>query len=167
MVWFCVTTQVNRERWAGDNITAMQHEIYLPVTERELLVGPRGKKKKVTSRVPLFPRYLFVQTTTGQWRFLTGCWGVSGIVMCGELPQTVPQHIIDQIRERETDGIIDLPPPPALFAKDDQVRITDGPLAGWVGLYQGQSGKDRENILLHLLGGKQSVSVLTRQLEHA
>ena len=40
-----------------------------------------------------------------------------------------------------------------------QVGVASGPFAGWRGLYAGQSTKDRERILLNLLGGPRPVLI--------
>lgn len=40
-----------------------------------------------------------------------------------------------------------------------KVRITSGPFGGMSGLYQGQSTRDRERILLSMLGGQRPVLI--------
>jgi hypothetical protein len=40
-----------------------------------------------------------------------------------------------------------------------KVRITAGPFGGHLGLYQGQSTRDRERILLSMLGGQRPVLI--------
>jgi transcription antitermination factor NusG len=55
----------------------------------------------------------------------------------------------------------DAPPPPVRrkIAIGAKVRITAGPFGGMRGLYDGQSTKDREKILLNLLGSQRPVLV--------
>ena len=39
------------------------------------------------------------------------------------------------------------------------VRIASGLFGGWRGLYAGQSTKDRERVLLHVLGGQREIRI--------
>ena len=64
----------------------------------------------------------------------------------------------------DRDGFIKLPeaPPPPVKRKivvGAKVRIASGPFGGWQGLYSGQSTKDRERILLHVLGGQRVIRI--------
>ena len=87
-----------------------------------------------------------------QWYSVRWCPGVLTLIMDGVGPARVPDGVIDEIRSRERGGLIELPKPPAL-ARGDRVRITSGPFADHLALYQGQTSQDRVAVLLQLLGG--------------
>ena len=62
-------------------------------------------------------------------------------------------QIIDDLRKRERNGLIELPKRPAL-QPGDQVCILQGPFAGQLGLYAGMRPHERVLVLLQLLGGQ-------------
>ena len=62
---------------------------------------------------PLFPAYLFVVVEL-QWHAAHHCPGVVRLVMDGSQPARVPEAVINAIKERELNGVVRLPPPPAL-----------------------------------------------------
>jgi hypothetical protein len=65
-------------------------------------------------------------------------------------------------------GYVRLPEVPAaparrVIAVGSKVKITGGsPFSGWTGLYVGQSTRDREKVLLNLLGGQRHVLIASR-----
>jgi transcription antitermination factor NusG len=70
------------------------------------------------------------------------------LLMNGDGPAKVGDHIIDELRGRERNGLIVLPPPsPApRLRPGDQVRVMDGPLTGFSGLVDAPGNEDRESI---------------------
>jgi transcription antitermination factor NusG len=56
------------------------------------------------------------------------------------------------IRKREVNGFVKLPMPDRRLKPGQKVRIVSGSFAGQIGLYQGQTSRDRERVLLELLG---------------
>jgi transcription antitermination factor NusG len=62
------------------------------------------------------------------------------------------------------DGIIRLPPPPPpapriRIRKGAKVKVTSGPFAGLGGLYQGQTTRERELVLMRCLGATRTVAI--------
>jgi transcription antitermination factor NusG len=64
---------------------------------------------------------------------------------------------VNQIRKREQKGLVKLPKVSQVLKKGQRIRVIRGNFEGHIGLYEGMSGKDRERVLLELLG--QAVSV--------
>ena len=62
--------------------------------------------------------------------------------------------LLDEIRSRERNGLIELPKPPS-FRPSDRIQITRGALQGHIGFYAGTRVGERIEILLGLLGGQQ------------
>jgi len=109
-------------------------------------------------RTPLlFPGYLFVFIEL-QWSRARWSPGVVRIVLNGGTPAVVPDGVIAALKARETGGLIELPRPPK-FRPGDRVRLLHGPLAGHVGLYAGMKARERIEVLLSLLGGRQRVTL--------
>jgi transcription antitermination factor NusG len=164
--WFVVRTQPHRERWAAENVARSGALYYLPEILETVRIVVRGVRKREFRRRPLFPCYLFVKTE-GQWHFLLTAFGVAGIVTGSNgSPGTIPGRIITTLREREKDGIVQLPYR-ARFKAGDPVRITKGSCSGYVGVYQGTSATDRVRVLLDFLGRKTSTIVAESVLEAA
>jgi transcriptional antiterminator RfaH len=86
--------------------------------------------------------------------------------MNGIGPAAVPEAVIEDLRARETGGLIDLPRPPK-FRAGDRLRVIDGPFAGHVGLYQGMKPRERVEVLLAILGGAQRVTLAADSVEAA
>jgi|SRR6516225_2169314 transcriptional antiterminator RfaH len=145
--WCAAQTEARRESGAAHFLRLAGYTIYLP---RLRLVRPRGGRK-VETRPPLFPCYLFVQITNGWWN-ARWCPHVIRLITNGHVePARVPDQIVDSLRQREVNGAINLPRRNE-FQVGDQVRILAGPFQGLCGLYQGQRAHERVAILLGLLG---------------
>ena len=80
---------------------------------------------------PLFPRYAFVWIEL-QWHAARWCPGVIRLVLDGDKPAKVPDTVINDLKKRERNGLIELPPPPGRH-RGDRVRIVRGAFAGQLG----------------------------------
>jgi len=67
--------------------------------------------RKVVRKPLLFPGYCFVFIEL-QWHAARWSPGTLGLIMAGDGPAHVPEGVIDEIRSRERDGLIELPRPP-------------------------------------------------------
>jgi transcriptional antiterminator RfaH len=113
---------------------------------------------------PLFPGYLFARVVE-RWRSINFCFGVIGIVRVGDCPSKMPDAEIEALKAMiDGHGYIKLPEAPAApagrkIAIGVKVRITAGPFNGMSGLYAGQSTRERELVLLNVLGSQRPVSI--------
>jgi len=155
--WIVAVTRSRQESWAAENVRAHGFEAYYPCFREEYIdrqhhIGVRTRS--------LFPRYLFVRTD-GRWSFLTDTFGVTGVVMKGEVPATMPDQEIDHLRQREDAvGLIEVPKEPEAprFTKGQRVRVTYGSMCGLTGICECiDAGKARVRVLLDMLGRKTSV----------
>jgi transcriptional antiterminator RfaH len=147
--WCAARLMSRREAYATYCLGLAGFETYLPRLREVRTI--RGRKVEV--RPPLFPGYVFIAIIL-QWHAARWAPGVASIIMDGAAPARVPDKIIAEIRDRECDGLIELPKPPSL-QRGDQVRVTQGPFTDHLALYQGQAPHQRVEILLVLLGGRQ------------
>jgi transcriptional antiterminator RfaH len=121
----------------------------------------RGPKSQ-----PLFPSYVFVGFDEAcQRRSVWGIPGVGRLIMSGDQPARLSSSVIDEIRAREYDGLVQLPPPPPRFRPNDPVRFVRGPFGGLQGLYLGQNGHERVRILFEWLSRSVEVAVPERDVE--
>jgi len=128
------------------------------------LARVRGRRNgKAVDRVEsLFPRYLFIELEAGtdNWAPIRSTRGVSGIVRFGQQPAPVPNGVIQELRERITDGAgtIDLRPHQRM-RPNQPVRIESGPFAGYEALFQAARGEDRVLVLLEVMQHSQRLTL--------
>jgi transcription antitermination factor NusG len=133
--------------------------MYFPrLRERRISHG-----RKIEIRPPLFPGYCFL-TVEAQWYAARWSIGVIGLIMDGIRPARVADQIIDDLRKRERNGLIELPQLPAL-QPGNQVRILQAPFAGQLGLYAEMRPHERVLVLLPLFGGHQRVELPKADVE--
>lgn len=161
--WYVVHTKPRQELLASGLLEAMQDVVvYLPqVTQRA------GQQAKA---VVLFPGYLFVQADLGQTRAsaIDKTPGVPRLVAFGGQPQPVPAAAMAslQARVQELNQQGGLPRHP--FQPGDSVRISEGPLGGLEGVFQGpMRPAQRVRVLLQFLGGLHELEVDPSQLERS
>jgi transcriptional antiterminator RfaH len=159
--WAAARSSPQRETLAQHFLEQAGFTVYLPALWDHRVSHGR----RIATRKPLFPGYMFCWITAGWWQ-ARYCPGTLGLVMNCDLPARVPDGVIASLRERETDGAVELPRPPR-FRTGDRLRVTAGPLAGLTGLYQGQRPRERVEVLLAILGGEQRVTLRIDAVEAA
>jgi transcriptional antiterminator RfaH len=159
MYWAVARAQPNRESIAQHFLQAAGYTVYLPRL-REYRVS---HGRKIETRKPLFPAYLFVEIITGWWQ-ARYCPGTLGLVMNCDQPARVPAVVVDDIRQREINGAIELPRPPR-FKRGDSVRIVGGAFAGQLAVFEGMKPRERVEVLLGFLGGSQRVTMAQCDVE--
>lgn len=139
--WFCVNTKPQQEIRAMIELTKQGFHTYTPMWKP-------GK--------PLFPRYIFAQfdKNADNWGVIRSTRGCNDLLKNGFQPIPIRQSIMDAIMAFE---------PPAepvqtdpTYTPDQKVRITNGILAGYEGLFKG-TDKQRVQAFLEILGNKISV----------
>jgi transcription antitermination factor NusG len=119
---------------------------------------------KVRNRISLlFPTYVFVRVVD-RWYPILWTAHVVRLLMAGDKPACLKDEIMANIRKREVGGFVKLPIPQTQLKAGQKVRIVSGSFAGQIGLYQGQTGRDRERVLLELLGRQVPIELPSRDL---
>ena len=149
--WGAVRSLPRREAFADERLKAAGFETFLPLTQTK-----RGG-------APLFAGYLFARVVE-QWRVINSTLGVLCLVRTGDCPAKVPDAEIARLRSMIVGGYIRLPEAPAPPARRKiaigaKVRVTGGPFCGLSGLYAGQSTRERELVLLRVLGSQRPVAI--------
>ncbi len=83
--------------------------------------------------------------------------------MDGVSPARVADSVIDEIRSRERNGLVELPK--RRLRAGDAVRIWRGPFAGHLALYAGVSSRERVAVLLSLLGAQRRLLLAEKDIE--
>jgi transcriptional antiterminator RfaH len=145
MFWTVVTTHPMSERRAITNIARQGFHWYAPREKVTRVV--RGRR--ITDARWMFPRYLFVWIEA-QWASLCNTIGIASVLMNGDNPARVPNDWVLSMKARERNGLIDLRK--NRFHIGQPVSVTGGLFIGKRGIYQGQTSRQREVILLEALG---------------
>ena len=158
--WCCAQVQPSRLHVALNFLRLNNYTTYCP-----RLRGQRVIRQRVTrTSAPLFIGYVFTLITDGAWYTARWSPGVVRIVLTGDRPAVVPDALIDGLRRRERDGLIELPKPPRL-KRGDPVKVSAGSFAGRLGLYDGQRPHERVAVLLALLGASVRVTLPKDDIE--
>jgi transcription antitermination factor NusG len=151
--WGVVRSLPKREVFAAERLRLDQgFEVFLPLVQTQ------------RASQPLFRGYL-VCHIIDRWRSINSTFGVLCLVRVGDCPAKCPSYEIAALKAMiDGHGYITLPetPPPPTRRKiaiGARVRSASGPFGGMRGLYAGMSTKDREKILLNLLGSQRPVVI--------
>jgi transcription antitermination factor NusG len=144
--WSVAQTETRREQTAARFLADQGFLTYLP-------------KIKIAHKriVPLFPSYLFVRIVDRWWN-VNQTIGIISLLTTGDAPARIRDTVVDLIRAKERGGIVRLPDPKRMQI-GAKVRILKGSFEGHFGIYAGMTGKDRERVLLDLLGRKVNVDL--------
>jgi transcriptional antiterminator RfaH len=123
-------------------------DMYLPL----LRTKKRGLGRLIERIEPLFPCYVFARIRLDETYYrLTRSVGVVGLVCVGGEPCEVDVRIVQNIRSRETNGVIVLVPQE--LQPQQRVTITEGALRGIEAVFERYlSGTERVAVLLDSIG---------------
>src|SRR5262249_29734657 len=157
--WCACRLQPHREALALHCLTISGFETYYPrLRDRRIRFG-----RTIETRPALFPGYCFLliqlQCHAARWSPVT-----LGLIMDGVGRAKIPDPVIEEIRRREVDGLIDLPKPPPL-RRGARVRILRGPFTDHLAIFADMRPRERVEILLQLLGGEQRVTLAKKDIE--
>ncbi len=145
MNWYVIYTKPKQEDRVEENLSRASIEVFNPKLRRKRPV--RGKYEQVIS--PLFPCYIFAKfEPVKQYHMIKYTRGVRGLLGNSGSPWPVSEEIINIIKSRmNEDGVI-------VIRHDikvgDKVEITEGPMAGFVGIFEREmKDKDRVIVLLN------------------
>ena len=161
--WFLAQLKPNCAHIADRNLKRQGFRTFLPTEDATRPV--RGKL--ITAPRPLFPGYVFVAFDTGggHWRTINSTKGVTRLVSFGTAPAPVPLDILSQLMLRcDASGKL---LPPKFLKLGDQVRLTSGPFADFVGTIESIAPERRVWVLIEIMGGQTRVAVAADQLRMA
>lgn len=162
--WYLVYTKVRQEKVAQTNLERQGYAVYLPLVRQVR----RRLGRRVSVIGAMFPRYLFVRldSDTDNWAPIRSTLGVVSIVRFGHEPARVPDRFVDYLRSREDEKGIQT------VAVDElkpgmRVRVTEGSLMGFEGVYQARTGHERVVVLLEIMGKVARTIIERESLESA
>jgi transcriptional antiterminator RfaH len=147
MDWFAIYTKPGAEALAAENLRRAGIETLSP----KIRTKKFRRQRLVESVEPLFPCYIFARLDLGRHLHMVSFTRGIRYVVGGESPTGVPEGVIDSIRENVRDGVV--VPRPGDFNKGERVRIMDGALKDFRGVFTGQmKGSERVTVLLDAMG---------------
>lgn len=142
--WYLVYTKPKNEEAVATRFLDSGFDVLNPkIKERKHI---RGKfQERVSS---LFPCYIFVRFDIFRsYRLVKYTRGIRRVVGTENVPTVVSEEIVESIRARMIDGIINVKPPE--FAPGEEVNITGGRLDGFDAVFE-RSLKDSERVMVLL-----------------
>ena len=150
--WAVARTLAKREAFAADRLEAAGFEVFAPKTR----VG-RGE-------AALFPGYLFVHIAD-HWRAIDRTLGVLGLIKVGDAPARCPDAEIAAIRSRtDSKGFVRVPGPMKAARRRKLRPGAKVRIGALEGIYAGQTARERELVLIDLLGRQLAVELRPGQL---
>jgi len=143
------------EERANAQLANQLFRTFLPKRQKTI----RHARKLSTVIAPFFPRYLFIALDVNRqrWRSVNGTFGVSSLVMGGDLPCPAPQGIIETMMALAgDDGVLHLHPD---WKIGTAVRVSAGPFAEQLGILERLDDSGRIRVLLNILGRHVPVSL--------
>lgn len=149
--WYLIRTKSNRESYVRDQLSHVVPEVFLPMLD---LSTARVRARAASTMVPLFPQYVFARLDLSVHYFaIRYMSGVVGFVCAGYDPLPVSEGIVNGVRDRCTDGVVQLRPMP--FYRGERVRIVDGPFRDFEAIFESYlSGAKRVAILIQAVEGR-------------
>ncbi len=161
--WYALLTRSNFEQTVYTAVCQKKIEAFLPRTRKQ----SRRKDRKLMIEVPLFPGYIFVQSsqasadqlpilkTTGAVRLLGNAKG----------PVPVPDTQIESLKLLTSAGTDLITGTTVQLKKGDPVMILEGPMAGLRGEFFEHKGQGRVIVKVDLLGQYAGVEVDSDNVE--
>ena len=153
--WYAVHTLPFAEKRAEAQLLNQNFYAFLPKRQKTV----RHARKLSTIIAPFFPRYLFValDLNRDRWRSVNGTFGVSGLIMAGDLPCPAPHGIVESmLGMTDEEGVLQLH---ANLKVGSQVRLAAGPFAEQLGILDRLDDSGRIRVLLNIFGRQVSVSL--------
>lgn len=134
--WYVVNTKPKKESHVEKIFREASFDVYNPQYKFEKRIRP------------FFPGYVFLKYDDDQpFRLVGYTRGVKKVVGNRSGPIALPDEIIDGIRSREKDGLIELEKFGETPAEGDEIEVVEGPLKGLRGIFL-KTVSDRERVMI-------------------
>ena len=150
--WHLIYTKPQQEKVALDNLTCQNYQCYLPLINKEKI----SQGKKILSKEPMFPRYLFVRLShDGQqnWSAIRSSKGVSYLVNFGGLAASLDDETMDNLQQKIDKAIV-----VKVFSVGEKVEILKGPFKGMEAIFNTYKGEERAMLFLNFMANNLTVT---------
>jgi len=144
--WFIVNSKPKQEFDAEKHLRTLPIDVYLPVYNKKI----KKNRIKVDRVSPLFSGYLFARFDLHEhYQKVRYTRGVKAILGSNEYLWTIADEKIQDIKSRESNGLVVLRRREDHFRKGDRILIDEGDFEGWEGIFQ-EELPDRERAIIML-----------------
>jgi transcription antitermination factor NusG len=171
--WYAVQTAPGMELRAKRDLSKLGHECRVPMREfmrKTNRSDKHGKRILVRAETPLCTGYAFlsIATVRPDWRIIRSREGVTDVVGVGGAPQPIrDMDLLEAIFDADAAGAFKIREPKVWALEPDmQVRIAEGPFAGFIAKIVAAKG-DAVKLIINGLFGGAKVDVKKDQLEPA
>jgi transcription termination/antitermination protein NusG len=170
--WYIVHTYSGFEKKVAESLQqrvqayGLQDEIGEVLIPTEDVVEMRSGKKVVSSK-RFFPAYILVEMnmTDNAWHVVKNTPKVTGFVGAGAKPTPLTKDEVEQILTQVRTAA-EKPKPKYTFDKGDQVRINEGPFAGFNGMVdEVNTDKNTLKVMVTIFGRSTPVELDFLQVE--
>ena len=158
--WWVVQSKLHAEDKVISELNNQGFTTYCPMYCKEF---HRGRKITIKT-IPLFPRYVFIQANQNARdaiHVIRSTYGVSMLLKIGEMPTSVPNQIIHDLKLIEIQHSTDTE---SYFNAGDTVKITEGLYQGLEAIYEMDEGLERVVVLLDILNKSTPLHINKNQL---
>lgn len=160
MSWYLFYTAPRAEKVIYNNLMKLGYQAFLPV-KKEMRVWSNRQRKIIET--PLFPNYIFINTTKADIYELVKIPKICSCVKCNCEPVIVPHKTLEAIRI-----MIDMNKEISIeteFNLGDRVRIKDGPLLGQEGVLLLKKGRNQFGVLVDFFNSLVTIDLSTEVVE--
>jgi Transcription antiterminator len=144
--WFIVSSKPKQEFEAEKHLRTLGIDVYLPVYNKKI----KKNRVKVDRIAPLFSGYLFARFDIHEsYQKVRYTRGVKTILGRSEHLWTLADEKVQDIKARESDGLVVLRRREEFFRQGDRILIDEGDFEGWEGIFQ-EELPDRERAMILL-----------------
>jgi len=162
--WFIISTKPKQEFIAEQSLKSLGANVYLPLYFKKV----KKNKEKIEVISPLFSGYLFAQFSVMEmYHKVRYTRGVKSVLGNNECLWTINSKKIEDIKEREDNGIVTLKKREEKFQCGDKILIDEGDFDGWEGVfYEELPDHERAIIMLTNVSYTSKLIVLKKYLRH-
>ena len=162
--WYAVHCKPRQDQRAEENLQNQGYEVLRPRAR----VRRRGRGKMVNVLESFFPRYLFIRLddVAQNWAPIRSTRGVANLVKFSDEPTPVHASVIDGLQScLDDEQCIDLTAD--RYARNDTVRIVEGPFRGFEGRLFSLKGEERAIVLVNVMQRLQRLTLPEYVIEPA
>jgi len=144
--WFIIQSKPKQEFDSEKHLRAMGIDVYLPLYNKKI----KKNRVKIDRVTPLFSGYLFARFDIhADYQRVRYTRGVKALLGGNECLWTIADEKIQDIRSRESNGLVMLRRRESSFRPGDRILIDEGDFEGWEGIFQ-EELPDRERAIILL-----------------
>ena len=143
--WYILSIKPKQDQTVIKNLDVLGVQYYLPLYQKKKKI----KKTKTDVVVPLFPGYLFCRFEFDEhYQKIRYTRGVKKVLGNKQSLWVISDEKIDDIREREQDGLVVLKKVEEEFEKGNKIIVDEGDFDGWEGIFVEDIPDEKRAVIL-------------------